>query len=153
MPLPKLEVAVVEKTSSKFVLIPPAKVEDALPLTFKTLPIVVEPVMVVLPETVNDWFTLAPWKDEVAAVSVAVKNGAVTCPVNTPLPVTESGVPGEDVPIPRFPPKKPLLAMERLLLPVMKAAESPAMVEVPVTLRLPPATRLVEKFPNVPDTP
>jgi len=45
---------VIEKTSRADVLIPPAKVEDAEPLTFRTFPIVVEPVTVVLPETVRD---------------------------------------------------------------------------------------------------
>ena len=57
IPFPKLEVAVVEKTSSRLVLIPPAKVDDAEPLTFRMFPIVVEPEMVVLPETVRDWLT------------------------------------------------------------------------------------------------
>ena len=55
--------------------------------------------------------TAAPWKEEVAAVSVAVKNGAVTCPVNTPLPVTASGVPGLVVPMPNDPVMFPLSVM------------------------------------------
>src|SRR3989338_2134509 len=39
----------------------------------------------------------------VSVVEVAAKYVAVTGPVKTPAPVTESGVPGEEVPIPRFP--------------------------------------------------
>ena len=39
-------------------------------------------------------------KDEVAVVLVELNDRAVTTPVNTPLPVTPSGVPGVDVPTP-----------------------------------------------------
>ena len=43
------------------------------------------------------------WNEETRVVDVALKYGAVTRPVNTPAPVTESGVPGVVVPIPTFP--------------------------------------------------
>jgi hypothetical protein len=44
-----------------------------------------------------------PEKVEVAVEEVALKRGAVTVPVKTPAPVTERGVPGEVVPMPRKP--------------------------------------------------
>ena len=42
-------------------------------------------------------------KVEERVVEVAVKSGAVTVPVKTPAPVTESGVPGVEVPMPTVP--------------------------------------------------
>src|SRR3989344_1317899 len=56
------------------------------------------------PETVSA-VEEAYGKMEAERVEVAVKRGAVTTPVKTPAPVTESGVPGEVVPTPTFPPR------------------------------------------------
>jgi hypothetical protein len=76
----KVEVAVVEKRVAER---PPPNVEVPCPAPT----------------------VIAAAKVEVAVVEVATKFGAVTVPVKTPAPVTESGVPGELVPIPIFPAK------------------------------------------------
>ena len=44
-----------------------------------------------------------PANVDVAVVLVALNVGDVTVPVKTPAPVTESGVPGDVVPMPRLP--------------------------------------------------
>jgi len=83
-----------------------------LPRVRQELPIAKQPE-----ESVTPWFKVEvavpvwlklrterpPWKVEVAVVEVALYAGAVTVPVNTPAPVTASGVPGEVVPTPTFP--------------------------------------------------
>ena len=47
--------------------------------------------------------TVSPCNEVEAVVEVAMKFGAVTVPVNVPAPVTERGVPGVEVPIPKLP--------------------------------------------------
>src|SRR3989344_2969823 len=63
-----------------------------------------DPAMEILSVIYNERLARTPPLNvEVPAVLVALKMGAVTVPVKRPAPVTESGVPGVVVPMPRFP--------------------------------------------------
>ena len=81
MPLPKVDEAVVEVMFKRLAASPPLKVlVELVPVTLRNPAIVDVPV-----------------------VEVVENVGNVTVPVNTPAPVTESGVPGEVVPMPVVP--------------------------------------------------
>lgn len=116
---PKLVVGVKGK-AAPVASVPQEKIPFVSAFTSQLAALRAETVRLVedaVPETVSA-VVEAYGKVEAARVEVATNVGAVTIPVKTPAPVTESGVPGVDVPMPTLPRLSILILSTRLSDPV-----------------------------------
>ena len=113
-PPPPTHVPEIEKQPAVR-LRPLSRVEVAPEVSEREPPVSVRPAELARPAVER------PVNVDVALVLVALKEGAVTRPVNTPAPVTESGVPGVVVPMPKRPPLV-IRARSVLLVPSTRLA-------------------------------